>query len=369
MKKIILLLILLIGLISNIDAQWTPSNGPYGGEIHSLAINPIDSTVIAGTWAGGIFLSTDNGSNWKYSGLTNCCISSIAVSPDGKSIFAVSPAIVTGIFRSTDNGVSWQSVNNGLTNLYVTSIVISPDGSKIIAGTGFQGNGGGIFLSTNNGLSWIAKNNGLTNNQINSLAISPDGTMIFAATNNGVFLSTDNGSNWTAKNNGLSISLINSLAISPVGSLILAATNIGIFRSTNFGTNWQLKDSVVNTQVNALTFTPDGKKILAGTWYGRGIYLSTDQGINWNRVNNGFTDVDSIPPCVFTFAINPAGNIFFTGTQGLGIYRSDSSTINWTSSNNGLTNLQMEAFAFSPTDANIFSGSVSQGIFYLMTME
>ena len=89
--------------------------------------------------------------------------------------------IYGGIFRSTDNGTNWTSVNEGLTNTYVNSIVVS--GSNLFAGTD-----GGVFLSTNKGLNWSVVNNGFTSLYIDLLAAS--GTNIFAGTyGNGIFLS------------------------------------------------------------------------------------------------------------------------------------------------------------------------------------
>lgn len=39
--------------------------GPYGGYVTSLAINPINGFIFAGTYQDGIFRSFDNGENWQ----------------------------------------------------------------------------------------------------------------------------------------------------------------------------------------------------------------------------------------------------------------------------------------------------------------
>src|SRR5689334_17161264 len=45
--------------------QWT-SNGPYGGIIETLAIDPTTpSTIYAGTYRGGLFKSTNGGETWN----------------------------------------------------------------------------------------------------------------------------------------------------------------------------------------------------------------------------------------------------------------------------------------------------------------
>src|SRR3954471_5329745 len=99
MKIKIYLTFLSLCFFIKINAQWQQTNGPYGGVVNSFAI--IDTNIFAGVNGGGIYLSTNNGSNWK-------------------------------------------PMNNGLTYLSTTALLIS--GTNIFAGTY-----GGVFLSVNNG--------------------------------------------------------------------------------------------------------------------------------------------------------------------------------------------------------------------------
>ena len=58
------------------------SNGPEGGTINALAIDPqASSTLYAGTSRGGVFKSTDWGANWTAinTGLTNTTVFSLAI--------------------------------------------------------------------------------------------------------------------------------------------------------------------------------------------------------------------------------------------------------------------------------------------------
>ncbi len=101
----------------------------------------IGTNIFAGaTNAGGVYLSTDNGTTWKTaaSGL---------------------PSEITG-------GYSYHTVN-------VNALVSS--GSDLFAGTD-----DGIFVSKNNGTSWTQSNSGLATVGIQSLVIS--GTNLFAGT-------------------------------------------------------------------------------------------------------------------------------------------------------------------------------------------
>ena len=60
-----------------------------------------------------------------------------------------------GVFFSSDNGSNWSAVNNGLTDTIINCLTIS--GSNIFAGTD-----DGLFLSNDNGTSWSTRSNGFT---------------------------------------------------------------------------------------------------------------------------------------------------------------------------------------------------------------
>ena len=83
--------------VKSLQLKWAQSSLSYHGQITSIAVS--GSNIFAGTFGGGVFLSTNN-------------------------------------------GTSWSEVNNGLTNQQVTALTIS--GNDIFAGT----NGGGVFLSS-----------------------------------------------------------------------------------------------------------------------------------------------------------------------------------------------------------------------------
>jgi hypothetical protein len=97
-------------------------------DVLSLAVS--GTNLFAGTWGGGVFLSTDNGTNWTEvnTGLTNTNVRAFVVT--STNLFAGTDG---GVFLSTDNGTSWTAVNSGLTNLLVYSLAIS--GTNLFAGT------------------------------------------------------------------------------------------------------------------------------------------------------------------------------------------------------------------------------------------
>src|SRR5450759_3571560 len=96
MKKLFsLLFIYSVGMsfLSNTSqAQWVQANGPYGGFVRCFLVN--GANLFAGTYGGGVFLSTNNGTSWTAvnSGLTNTNIRCLAVS-------------ASNLFAGTDDGV------------------------------------------------------------------------------------------------------------------------------------------------------------------------------------------------------------------------------------------------------------------------
>ena len=90
--------------------------------VTSLAISS-SGDVFAGTWYGGVYRSTNNGSSWTLTSnglpFANEPGYSLAINSSGE-VFAGTNG---GVYRSTDNGSRWTLANNGLINTSVTSSV------------------------------------------------------------------------------------------------------------------------------------------------------------------------------------------------------------------------------------------------------
>ncbi|MBP1685848.1 MAG: hypothetical protein H6Q33_1991, partial [Deltaproteobacteria bacterium] len=77
---------------------WT-SHGPEGGNVRAPAIDPkTPTTLYAGIWAGGVFKSTDSGTNWKAA--------SAGFPPDAHlGALAIDPEIPATLYAGTSRGV------------------------------------------------------------------------------------------------------------------------------------------------------------------------------------------------------------------------------------------------------------------------
>ena len=317
MKKKLLIIIVFAIIDLSAKAQWTQTNGVFGGSVNCMAAN---GTNIFAAVNGIVSLTTDNGNTWvlRDTGMTATAVRALSIT--GSNIFA---ATDTGVYLSSNNGSTWAAVNTGLTNHNAYSLAIS--GSNIFAAT----LGRGVFLSSNNGGNWSAVNTGLTDTAILSLAIN--GTTIFAGTDSGkVFLSTNNGSSWTPASTGLPpTGYVNSLVIS--GTNIIASTGAGIYLSTNNGSNWT---SVLSAYTYSLLAISGTTNVFAGT--NTGVSLSTDNGATWNAVDTGL-------PVTFVWSLVANGTNIFAGTGGNGVWKRSLSEMT------GISELQNESsFVISP---------------------
>ena len=273
---------------------------------------------------------------WVQAGPTNVPgrITDITVNPNDTSmIFAASAA--GGVFKSTDFGVTWTSIFDEAGSPSIGAIALDPTDPDIIyVGTGeanaasdnYEGNG--IWKTTDGGLTW--NNIGLPNSyHIARIVINPSNTdMIwvavggkhFGATNpeRGVYRSTDGGANWSQQLYVNDSTGCVDIVYHPNSGKLFAAMwekvrypdlpsdfggfGSGIHVSSDLGATWDKLDPTTSLGVGlpfiaedvgriGLAADPTSNNIYAlyssdiGEF--RGVYQSTDAGINWSRLNDG----------------------------------------------------------------------------------
>ncbi len=256
-------------------ADWVKTNCPMSEPFSLLA----DGTYLfVGTPYdnSGVLLTTDNGNHWNAvnSGLSDDALYVYSLAIVGKEIFAGTDI---GAFVTSDSGAQWVQTNNYLLNIPTYSFGVL--GNYLYAGTYY-----GIFRSSDNGNNWLTIDSGLTNTIVVSLAVF--GMNIFAGTTSGMFLSTDSGASWTAMNNILANDTINAFAVS--GANLFAATYEGVYISTDNGAHFSAA-GLSNEIIDRFAFT--GTNLFASSISsgGGGVFLSTDNGVNWDTVNTGLT--------------------------------------------------------------------------------
>jgi hypothetical protein len=248
---------------------WKASNqGLTDQQIYSLHAS--DSHLLAGSFFGGIFQSSDNGGSWtsalaRLPGQPYVFLPPFSFCASGDNIIAAILMGGQGIVISHDQGQTWTSTglvdDNGM-------LALSATGSDVYAGAG----SGKVYISHNNGVDWTYK--GSTNLQIFSLFA--EGNKVYAGSSGGgVMVSEDGGVNWTTSNNGLTNLYV--YALTKNGTTLYAGTSVGIFISYNGGSSWALANGGVGGSINSLA----AYKGIVVACADFGIYTSTNNGLSW----------------------------------------------------------------------------------------
>ena len=385
------------GLLGSMDngSNWTNISALPSTFILTLFV--IDTVILAGTYDGGVFRSTDHGISWTpmNSGMNYKYVFSFTSAPDnsgGRKLFAATDigtiyqstndgtnwtAIIecpgsqitslvandstlfagtqSGIFRYSFKQKIWLAVKTGLTTTDITALVNM--GSDLIAGT----NGGGVFRSNIKNLVWTAINNGITNAYIKCFALNVnrhgDTTLYLGASAGGICSSTDHGSSWIKITTGLANARISSI-VDDGSALFVGNYPAGICRSTDYGSSWTACNSgLSDIDVLSLAFTPNGmnaSSLYAGT-YNDGIFISNDHGMTWVPHSSGLTERDA-------YSLGLMGSNVFAGTWSGGVFRSTDAGLTWTAVKSGLPPLT-PCLSFAVIDTNLFVGNNEDGVF------
>jgi photosystem II stability/assembly factor-like uncharacterized protein len=164
------------GILRSTDGGRTWQKTSFTLDISTIAIDPISTlTVYAAARLGGLYKSTDGGSNWKPAGVgIPPNINALAIDPVSPSILY--SAADTGLFRSTDGGASWTAADNPELRELVYTVTIDPKyPSHVYAGTWRSG----VFRSVDRGQSWGSIGG---DHCVQSLGIDPSSGTLYAGT-------------------------------------------------------------------------------------------------------------------------------------------------------------------------------------------
>jgi len=159
--------------------------------------------------------------------------------------------------------------------------------------------------------------------------------------------------NYWQKTNGPASEPISSLVVNSNGYLFAGTYGKGVFLSKDNGNNWQ-QTSLSNKWVNCMAISPNGT-IYAGT-DNAGIYRSTDNGSTWTAVNKNIAWT-----WIYSFAFNPSGHIY-VGTYKGGLYYSTDNGDNWNPINTNLSNANITSIIFN-SNGDIFIGTDGHSIY------
>ena len=185
-----------------------------------------------------------------------------------------------GLYRSLDVTKGWEKLSFGEgVNSSVYAIHVSsarPD--SVWVGTATSG----VLVSRDKGLTWNKAGGAVDNIPVSSITSDPKRPdYIYVGTTQTFYLSRDNGKTWTRRGGNLSLGNFTSILINPANTdeiLISSAIDSdgGIFISTDAGNRWKRVDTndmkLPSRRIWAMAFDPqDPSRIFAAT-HSSGVY-------------------------------------------------------------------------------------------------
>jgi parallel beta-helix repeat protein len=385
------------------DDAWNDL-GLYGGQVSSIAIDPVGSQkMFAATYQGdGLFVSTDRGATWEpVPGFRNFAnqqvifdpnnservwavytsfiarsddgghtwsrwklpesrlVSGVAVHPSNSQIVYVG---TSGTYSSLENGTVFKTIDGGSTwqqtalaaDKTVKQLVINPSVSdEIWVSTGYN-ESGSIYKSENDGTNWSKVDIGQEGERINHIVIDPEHPeILYLSGSFGILKSVDGGLNWDGAGVNLPIA---ALALDPDDPDIVYAASTSqqkpvFLTSLDAGGFWNEEPLEGIGSFLTLAISPDdSKRLFAGSYYGSGVYMSENGGQNWLESSQGITASVVWDSCVNT----EEPSEILVGTQS-GAYRRDSQN-EW----HRLSIVESSAVAQNPHNAKvIYSGQLN----------
>lgn len=389
--------------ISDKGISWKALGGT-DRPITDLAVDPSNSDNITFVADNGFFITRDGGTNWKKIDLKVSQYKSVAVSPKNPSLLIVGTAS-TGkgqIFISEDDGKNWRQsflpetpwsvkpIWAGFTDETRNEVtVIAPhptDENIIIVGTNSA-----LFKTTDKGKSWKRVDSTFHRKDILDVKINPKkpnevyvrvgvfeqescfkvaGERDTEATTNpyekencaGVYKSSDLGESWKQMNT--------SYFDPSEGGVFLDDNNPDnvyaiysrlVHRSKDGGENWEKffwthdDPKVVNVGLERLLTGEKSSEIfLAGR---QGLLHSDDDGEHFHDRNKGYIGSEVVD------IIKTDNGEIYAGTYSLGMFKSTDKGQNWSFSSYRLENPYVMALAKHPTDSKKIFLTTNGGVY------
>jgi Chaperone of endosialidase/BNR/Asp-box repeat len=260
---------------SQFSQKWK-TNSNYNNTWNSVAMSAsgqyqtaVSYGGIIGGINGGIYYSTDYGTNWTLNTSSGSFFVAVAMSASGQ-YQTVSGG---GIYYSTDYGKNWTL---STTSINPTSLAMSSSGQYQ---TAIFYNSNLIYFSIDFGKSWTT--NSSTRNNWQSVAMSSSGQYQTVCGREIISYSTNFGISWiTSNTSNISVLFVD---MSSSGQY-QTACGFGIFYSNDYGKTWKISNET-NTLWTCIAISASGQYQTAI----RGdnlIFYSTDFGKTWTNSQN-----------------------------------------------------------------------------------
>lgn len=299
---------------------WT-TGGPYGGQIHAVAVSPVTSrTAYAIAFGAGLFRTTDGGDWWE----------TVIADQGAKGVTYGPPPTHTlyywgaGLHRSDDGGETWQALHDAPHEAFA----YAPQDARQL----WIGGGAGIFHSENGGVTWAQLDTGLPEGSWPTLfAIHPTNPdVVYAGLNNGqVYKTASRGQQWRPAKTGLPDTStdhpVQALAIHPFDPDVVLVSrmheyDVSHYRSIDGGATWaplQAAPELGGGFISDIAFSHQVSGTVYATMMGHPLIHSSNGGISWTAVCTDVADG------IYSLGLDPVTEIpRYLGGWASGTYRS-----------------------------------------------
>ncbi|MAN23363.1 MAG: hypothetical protein CME10_03775, partial [Gemmatimonadetes bacterium] len=260
-----------------------------------------------------------------------------------------------GLYRSDNGGRNWQLRGGSLVDRGVLSLAINPEKPKIV----YAGTRSGLWVSEDAGTNWNSVGDFFTG--VLSLSTSMNSRVFAGTFGQGVFRSIDGGVTWENVSSNFSSEIVFVVEVNPFNSdIVFAGTSNGMYKSLDAGLNWTSAKEFTGLSVRSISMgTGAGSGMIVASTFGKGVFVSNDNGDNWQNQNKGLTDLN-----VRVVAIDSEiPGLLYAGTSSEGFFRSKDSGRTWSSINNGLPNLSVRTISLIPgNDRRVLVGTAGLAV-------
>ncbi len=335
------------------------SGGTVHPDQHNMDFNPQNPNELFAANDGGIWKSTNRGTNWinLNAGLSLTQFYRIATDPSNlmhiiggtqdngtqrtlgtsnwSSVFggdggevcfqSQNPSYIlaerqyNGMLLSTDAGNSWNISTEGMSgsSAWIAPIISHPSSPGVFYTAREK-----VFKSTNWGVNWSPISSG-TSGVIREIAICrSDPSIMYVSSGQLIFKSVDGGSSFLSTTTGLQNRTISSVYIHPDSSNVVLLTYSGfgtgkVYKTTNGGSVWNsisgnLPDSPVN---DLLLYYPGMSSSIYYIAMDAGVFYTDNYGGNWIEL------ADSLPNTVaMHLDYHLSTNMVRVATHGRGVW-------------------------------------------------
>ena len=372
-----------------------PTNA--SGQIHGISrvsqmkfhpTNPNKMYAISAR--GGLFISTDAGANWTVAPGTDFMpyarMASVCIDYTNDQILYLGTGdhnyyyTGSGIWKSTDGGTTF--TQTGLSNLLVLEILMDPaDHNILVAATN-----AGIYKSTNAGVSWVLKTSSRPFDDLKMKEHTGTRTLFAATTDSAFFRSTDFGDTWTQITAGITLpsGVTNGngcrIGLTPADSNVVYFSMVAnggmVYKSTNGGTSFTGQKTASSPYIAYYTnssassgqgdynhgFGVDRTNPNIVWYVAHAVWKSTDGGINWTQQTDWWAKVHTD---MHQITENPYNSSQLYNMNDGGVWLSTDGGTTWNPKSDGMFGYEIYHGNCSPTRRDMISiGTQDNGELY-----